>query len=390
MALPFRYNVLSLAARPTSTITSMLLIAIVIATFAYLQAITDSAFATMAATGDPNTLIVLSQSAESESISRVGKDDLNKLEMTPEAVRGSTGPIISAEVVAISSAETREQAGFSVNAAVRGVDYDAACAVRHGRVRLVAGRPFQPGTYEVMVGDSTRRLFRGHEIGDEILLGTRGIRPFKIVGIFTTDGTSADSEIWGYVETVRDAYGRTSYSSARMLVDGEQAGRRAIDFINGPEVALSARTEREYFSNISTNQAATQVLSIVMIIIMGTAAAFAVANTMYAAVAGRVREIGMLRAVGFARVSILTSFVLEGLLLAAAGGVIGCGLSLLCDGMRRNVLPRTFTTVSYALDITPKILGTSLIVAIAIGLIGSIMPAWRAARMSVTTALREA
>lgn len=390
MALPFRYNVLSLAARPTSTITSMLLIAIVIATFAYLQAITDSAFATMAATGDPNTLIVLSQSAESESISRIGKDDLNKLEMAPEVVRGGTGPIISAEVVAISSAETREQAGFSVNAAVRGVDYDAACAVRHGRVRLVAGRPFQPGTYEVMVGDSTRRLFRGHEIGDEILLGTRGIRPFKIVGIFTTDGTSADSEIWGYVETVRDAYGRTSYSSARMLVDGEQAGRRAIDFINGPEVALSARTEREYFSNISTNQAATQVLSIVMIIIMGTAAAFAVANTMYAAVAGRVREIGMLRAVGFARVSILTAFVLEGLLLAVVGGVIGCGLSLLCDGMRRNVLPRTFTTVSYALDITPKILGTSLIVAVAIGLIGSIMPAWRAARMSVTTALREA
>jgi len=390
VALPFRYNVLSLAARPTSTITSTLLIAIVIGTFAYLQAVTDSAFSTMAATGDPNTILVLSQAADSESVSRLGKDELNKLEMTPGVVRNGSGPIISPEVVAISSGYTKDDDNVTVNAAVRGVDYDAACAVRHGRVRILAGRPFQPGTYEVMVGASTQRLFRGHDIGDEIQLGTRGVRPFKVVGVFTTDGTSADSEIWAYSETIRDVYGRGSYSSARMLVPDEQAGRTAIDFINGPEVALSAKTEREYYTTLSTNQTVTQVLSVIMIIIMGTAAAFAVANTMYAAVAGRVREIGMLRAVGFGRVNILTSFVLEGLLLALTGGVLGCALSLLCDGMQRNMLPRTFTTVSYGLAITPKIIGTSLIVAVAIGLVGSIMPAWRAARMSVTTALREA
>lgn len=390
MALPFRYNVLSLAARPTSTLSSIGLIAVVIATFAYLQAVTDSAFSTMAATGDRNTILVLRQGATSETVSYLGQDELNKLSITPDVVSDADGPIISPENVAISSAFTREDDQVAVNAAVRGVDFDKANKARHGRVHIIAGRPFTAGTEEVIVGDAVRRAYRDHDIGDEVQLGSRGPRAFKVVGVFTTDGTAADSEIWAYVETVRDVYGRSGYSSARMIVPDEQAGRRAIDFINGPQVGLSAKTEREYFSDLSTNQAATQVLAIAMIIIMGTAAAFAVANTMYAAVAGRVREIGMLRAVGFGRVSILTSFVLEGLLLAVAGGALGSGLSMLCDGVQRSILPTSFTTVSYALEITPKIIGTSLAVAVAIGLAGSIMPAWRAAKLGVTTALREA
>jgi len=242
----------------------------------------------------------------------------------------------------------------------------------------------------VIIGDSAHRLYRNHEIGDEIDLGTRGKRPFKIVGIFTTGGTAADSEIWGYVETLRDVYARRGYSSARMLVANEQDGRTLIDYVKGPAVELNAKTERTYFTDLNTNQAATQVLSVVMIVIMGIAAAFAVANTMYASVAGRTREIGMLRSLGFARTSILTAFVLEGLLLAFMGGATGCLLSLLSHGVQRNVLPTTFTTVSYTLEITPKIIGTSLVVAIAIGLIGSIMPAWRAARMHVVSALRDA
>lgn len=390
MALPFRYNVLSLAARPTSTLSSVGLVAIVIATFAYLQAVTDSAFNTMMATGDPNTLLILSQSAESETVSGLGKDELNKLDLAPQVVRDGAAPVVSPEVVAISSGFTHEDDNITVNAAVRGVDFDAANRVRRGRVRMVQGDRFTPGRYEVIVGVAAQRLFRNYNIGDEIQLGTRGVRNFKIVGIFTTDGTAADSEIWAYVESVRDVYGRNGYSSARMLVDNEQDGRQAIAYINGPEVGLTARTERAYFATLNTNQTTTQVLSVAMIIIMGTAAAFAVANTMYAAVAGRVREIGMLRAIGFARISILTAFVLEGLLLAVAGGVAGAGLSLLCNGMQRNILPTSFTTVSYTLTITPKIVVTSLAVAVAIGLVGAIMPAWRAARLGVTTALREA
>jgi putative ABC transport system permease protein len=209
------------------------------------------------------------------------------------------------------------------------------------------------------------------------------------VGIFTTGGTAADSEIWAYVETVRDVYGRTSYSSARMIAPDQQAVRQAIEFVTGPEVALTARSEREYFSELQANQSTTQMLSVVMIVVMGIAAAFAVANTMYAAVAGRVREIGMLRAVGFARISILTAFVVEGLLLAGVGGALGALLSFAWNGAQRNLLPATFTTVSYSLQITPKIIVTSLVVAVVIGLAGSIAPALRAARMSVTSALRE-
>lgn len=396
MAIPFRYNALSLAARPTSTISSIALIALVIATFAYLQAVTDSAFNTMAGTGDDKTLIVLAQSANSETVSGLTRDQLNKLGTVPDVVRDGAGPLVSEELVAISSARTREAAksngkdDVKVNTAVRGVEFEPARKVRHDRVRLLEGRVFQPGTYEVIVGSAAQRLYDRFNVGDEVQLGTRGMRSFKIVGVFTTGGTAADSEIWGYGETLRDVYSRNGYSSARMLVTGDEAARKAIAYIEGPSVALTAKTERQYFEDLNTNQSMQQTLSIAMILIMGIAAAFAVANTMYAAVAGRTREIGMLRAIGFGPVNILNAFVLEGILLALGGGLLGALISLCFNGMQRSILPQTFTTVSYTLEVTPKIVLVSLAVSVAIGLVGSIMPAWRAAKLGVTTALREA
>jgi putative ABC transport system permease protein len=390
MALPFRYNVLSLRARPTSTLSSIGLIAVVIAAFCYLQAVTDSAFQMMAGSGDPNTIIVMAQAAQSETVSALSKDSLNKLQGVPVGVRRGTAPLISAELVGIAGASMPDDPSVTVNAAVRGVDFELASAVRHGRVRIVAGRLFQPGAYEVIVGATAARTYRNFGLDGEILLGSRGIRPFKVVGIFTTDGTAADSEVWGYVETLRDLYSRTGYSSARMLVNGEQEGRELIRYIEGPEVELTASTERDYFRELNTNQTVTQYLSVAMIVIMGIAAAFAVANTMYAAVAGRTREIGMLRAIGFGRTSILNGFLLEGLLLSLGGGLLGCGLSMSFNGAQRNMLPTTFTTVGYTLQITPKIVGVSLAVALGIGLAGSLAPAWRAARLNLVSSLREA
>lgn len=389
MPLPLRYNYLSLAARPTTTISSLGLIAVVIATFAYLQAVTDSAFNTMMATGDPNTVLVIAQSADSETVSPLDKDMLNKLEMVSGGVREEKGPVISPEIVAISSAQTPDSGDAVVNAAVRGVDFEKANKIRHGRIKLIEGRAFNAGTYEVIIGKSANKLYLHHNIGDEVQLGTRGIRNFKIVGIFDTGGTAADSEIWGYVETVRDVYSRERYSSARLLARDAEDARQMIAFIQGPSINLTAKTERDYFMSLRSGQETANYLSIAMIIIMGIAAAFAVANTMYAAVAGRTREIGVLRAVGFGKVSILSAFVLEGLLLSVSGGVLGCLISLACNGMQRKMLPATFTTVSYTLAITWKIIGTSLAVAMAIGLMGSIMPAWRASRLSVVKSLRE-
>lgn len=389
MGLLLRYNALSMLARPTSTLSSIALIAVIIAVFAYLQAVTDSAFNTLAGTGDPGTIIILSQSATSETVSGLAKDSLNKLEAAPGLVREGDNAVISPELVAISSAKTVSGDEVAVNVAVRGVDFDRANRVRRDRVKIIAGRPFEPGTAEVIIGEAAHALYRDHDIGQEIQLGTRGSRMFKIVGVFSTGGTAADSEVWGYVETLRDVYGRTRYSSARALAVDEPSMRQAIDYIEGPAVGLTAKSEQDYFRELNTNQTATQVLAIAMIIIMGIAAAFAIANTMYAAVAGRTREIGMLRALGFGRTSILTSFVIEGLLIATAGGLIGCALSLVCDGMRRNMLPTTFTTVSYTLHITPQIMVTSLVIAMAIGVAGSIMPASRAARFKVIEALRQ-
>lgn len=389
MALPLRYNVLSLTARPASTISSVLLVALVIGVFAYLQAVTDSAFNTMVGTGDPNTVIILAQSADNETVSRLTNEEVNKLGMAKGVVTDGGGPLISREITGISSAYTADSGETMINTAVRGVEFDNANRVRHGRVKFVAGRAFEPGTAEVIVGRAASRLYKGHQLGDLVPVGTRAGRDFKVVGIFDTGGTAADSEIWADVETMKDVYGRESYSSARMLVEDQQAAARLIDFAKGPGLEFGAKTERDYFRELNTNQNATQILGVAMIVIMGIAAAFAVANTMYAAVAGRVREIGMLRAIGFARTSILTAFVLEGLLIAVGGGILGAAGSLFCNGMQRNMLPATFTTVSYSLEITPRIIGVCLAVAAAIGLVGAMFPAWRAAKLSVVSALRD-
>lgn len=390
-ALPTRYNILSMFARPIGTISSVLLIAIVIAVFCHLQAITDSAFNVMASTGDPLTVLVLSKSADSETVSYMGKDEVNKLELAPNAVNDEKGPIISAEVVAISSASSQREPDVKVNAAVRGVDFDLANKVRDNRVKIVEGRVFKPGTYEVIVGESAAKSYLNHQIGDDVELGNRGIRKFRIVGIFSTGGTAADSEIWGYAETLRDVANRTGYSSVRLRAKSSAGVTEMTQYIEGPAVELTAMSEREYFSDMRRNQDATKVFSVAMIIILGIASAFAVANTMYAAVAGRTREIGMLRAIGFSPTSVLTSFMLEGLALSLFGGVAGCVLGFaLSNGLRENMLPGAFTTVSYQLAITPKIVGVSLAVAISIGFVGSILPALRAARMPVTRALREA
>lgn len=389
MALPTRYNVLSMFARPVGTISSVLLIAVVIAVFSYLQAVTDSAFSVMSSTGDPLTVLVISQSADSETVSGLGKDMVNKLEQAPGLVSDANGALISAELVAISSASSIKDPQVKVNACVRGVDFERANAVRDGRIKLSKGRVFSPGAYEVIVGESAAGAYAGHNLGDEIEIGNRGIRKFKIVGVFATGG-AADSEIWGYVETLRDVYNRSGYSSVRLRAQSESTAEQMIEFVEGPSVELTAKTEREYFSEMSRGQDATKVFGIAMIVILGIASAFAVANTMYAAVAGRTREIGILRAIGFRPLSVLTSFVLEGVLLSAAGGLLGCVISLFANGLRENILPGAFTTVSYELAITPKILVVSLAVALTIGLVGSVLPALRAARMPVTSALRQA
>src|SRR5262245_30842696 len=148
MAL-LRYNLLSLLARPATSLASLGLIGVIIAVFAYLQAVTDSAFRTMSATGDPLTVLVLSQAATSETVSGLSRDQLAKLELTPGTVRGERGPLISPELVAISSARADTTSDLRINAAVRGVDFTLAGRVRHDRLRLLEGRPFQPGTLEV-------------------------------------------------------------------------------------------------------------------------------------------------------------------------------------------------------------------------------------------------
>ncbi|HEY3242887.1 MAG TPA: FtsX-like permease family protein [Phycisphaerae bacterium] len=369
---------------------SIALIAVVIGVFAYLQAVVESAVRVLARSADPNAIVILSPGALSETVSNLQKDQINRLETIPQLVRDADGPIISNEIVALSSAVPREGGDVTVNAAVRGVDLARANRVRHGRVHIMpGGRAFRPGASEIIVGAAVHHLHRNHDPGDEVVLGTRASTAFRIVGVFDTGGTAADSEIWGDVERFRETYGRTGYSAARVLVPDGNAAWQAIQMAQGPSVGLSAQTESDYFRRLGTNQRPTFVLSIAIVIILGIAAALAVANTMYASVAARTGEIAMLRTMGFVRSSILAAFVLEGLALAALGGALGVLLSCLWYGTQQKMVSGMLTVVSYRLAITAPIAATCLAVGAGIGLAGTLLPAWRASRVDVVTALRE-
>jgi putative ABC transport system permease protein len=266
-----------------------------------------------------------------------------------------------------------------------------AFKVRNG-IKVVQGRSFTPGLYEVIVGKKMAERVTGLDIGSTISVQKKD---WKVVGLFDAGGSSFESEIWGDYNAMAPAIGRTGgcESLTVRLQDPKTLSAFDKDVRANPRVQLQIDSEPKYYENLAGGTAQALLgLAAFVSIVMSIGAVFGAMNTMYAIVSQRTREIGTLRALGFSRFSILFSFVFESVLLAALGGVLGCLLAFLTVNGLTTATGQTnsFSELVFAFQITPPVVAIGLGFAVLMGFVGGLLPALRASRMPITTALREA
>jgi putative ABC transport system permease protein len=252
---------------------------------------------------------------------------------------------------------------------------------------LAEGRWFSTGQREVMVSKSVKKRF-GAEIGKTLAFG-KGL--WTVVGVFDASGTAYDSEIWGDVNQMANDFDRTGgYSVAHIRATDDVAADSLTKVLaDDQRLKLEGVAEMEYFAKQTRSGAPIQFVGTLVAIIMAVGSCFAAMNTMYAIVAARTREIGTLRALGFSRFAILFSFVLESVFLAVVGGALGCLLAFPMNNFSTGT-GSGFSELAFAFKITPPTLIIGIVFAALMGVFGGLLPAFRAARMPITSALREA
>ncbi len=389
MTLPLTYNWRNLFVRRFSSGLTVLVVAVVTAVLCVLLSFASGIAASLAASGRPDNLMVLKPGATAESTSLILPEEANTLVQTPGLRLGADGqPLLSRELSLQTNIAHRARADIEANVAVRGVDPEAFQV--HSDLKLLpGGRRMQPGAMEVIVGKAASQRFRGLDVGQSVELGPGGNRRFTVVGIFECGGSAFESEVWGWRTVITDVYKRRFISSVVLRLTSSADAERAIQFIRGGNVNLAARRETDYYHELSAKTREIVVLTSILIGIMAVGAAFAVANTMFAAVDGRRREIAMLRTIGFSRTAIVVAFLFESTLLCALGAVFGLSVGLVFSGWRSDFLSdATWTVLVFELAVTPRVLLVSFGMALLVGVLGALAPALRASRIPIISALR--
>ncbi len=343
--------------------------------------------ATLDATGSDDTAIILRGGSQAETNSVILRDQVPLVSSLPGIARDAGGqPLLTAELSQVVSLKTRAD-GSDANAQLRGIG-EEAWQVRPD-VRLVEGRRFQPGLQELVVGQGAQSQFQGLEVGSTLEFANQ---QWAVVGKFAS-GDAYDSELWGDAQTIASTYRRNAFQSITVRTDGT-AGfaqlKAAMDA--DPRLKLDVETTRSYYRKQS-GQLSTliNILGTVIGAIMAVGAVFGALNTMYAAIAGRAREIATMRAIGFRSLPVVLAVMLETMLLALLGGVLGGLIAwAIFNGYTVSTLGNNFSQVVFQFKVSPQLLWSGLKWALGIGLIGGLFPALRAARMPVTAALRDA
>ncbi len=342
--------------------------------------------ATLDRTGSDDTAIILRGGSQAETNSVITRDQVPLISSLPGIARGADGkPLLSPELSQIINLPSVGD-GTDANAQVRGVG-PQAWALRQ-QVKIVEGREFESGLRELVVGQGAQSQFRGLKVGDSLSLANQD---WAIVGKFAS-GDAHDSELWADAETLASTYNRSAYQSITVRTDGDgfKAFKAAMDA--DPRLKLDVLTTRDYYSRQSEGlNKLIKILGTVIGAIMAVGAVFGALNTMYAAVAGRAREIATMRAIGFRGTPVVLAVMLETMLLALLGGLLGALLAwAVFNGYTVSTLGQNFSQVVFQFRVSPELLWTGLKWALGIGLVGGLFPALRAARVPVTEALRSA
>lgn len=343
--------------------------------------------ATLASTGSTDSAILLRAGSQAETNSIITRDQAPLLAALPGIARGADGrPLASPELSQVVNLPTVAD-GTDANVQFRGVG-PAGWAIRP-QLKIVEGRRFTPGLREIVVGTGAQKQFRGLQVGRQLKLANQ---QWTVVGAFTS-GDSHDSELWADAEILGPAYQRGAYQSMTVKLAGRDGLRQLKAALAAdPRLKLDVETTRDYYGKQSEGLARLiRILGTVIGTIMAIGAVFGALNTMYAAVAGRAREIATLRALGFRGLPVVTAVMLETMLLALLGGLLGAAIAwVVFNGYTVSTLGQNFSQVVFQFRVTPELLWTGLKWALGIGLVGGLFPALRAARLPVTEALRGA
>ncbi len=382
-----RIGVASLPQRWGASSVIIVGIAGVVGVLVAMLAMGDGFKATLDNTGRDDTAIVLRGGSQAEINSVITRDQLPLVSSLPGVAKGADGkPLVSPELSQVVVLPSNSDGG-DVNVQFRGVG-EQAWAVRPN-LKIIAGRKFTPGLREIVVGKGAAAQFRGIEVGKTLDLAHQ---QWTVVGEFSS-GDSYESELWADTETVASTYDRQAYQSLLLHTDGKNGLKQLKAALDAdPRLKLDVETTRDYFAKQSGQLSGLiNILGKVIGTIMAIGAVFGALNTMYAAVAGRAREIATMRAIGFRSLPVVLAVMLETMLLALLGGVLGGLIAwLVFNNYSVSTLGSNFSQVVFQFKVSPQLLWSGLKWALGIGLVGGLFPALRAARLPVTEALRSA
>ncbi|MBI4879247.1 MAG: ABC transporter permease [Planctomycetes bacterium] len=387
MALvPLTYNLRSMLVRRSATLLTVLGIGATVAVISGVLALQQGFERLFAASGRADLAVIMRQGSTDEGSSILDREDANALvKSSPEIAEDEDGrPLASME--SYLGVRRFKVDGGETNVAVRGIQ-PLSIRLAGAALKLVAGRHFTPGSDEVIVGAKLSGRVRDCQVGDVIVFNTT---PFRVVGVFECDGPFA-SEIWGDVERIGAALERPVYNRiVALLKPGVALEDFAARVEKDEQAHAMVESEREYLTKQTRAMSAALLwLGGVLALIMGVAAIFTATNTMLAALAARTHEIGVLLALGFRPAAVFCAFLAEAVLLCLLGGAAGCLMTLPLNGIETGTTNyQTFTEVAFAFRVTPQVLVVAVTFSLLLGLAGGALPAWRAARMNPTAALR--
>ena len=386
MAIPISYSFRNLWTRRLTTVLTASGMGLVVFVFAATLMLAEGLRKTLVETGSYDNVVVIRKSANSEVQSGVERSQAAIVESLPEVAIGQDSrPLLDKELVVLINLPKRGT-NKPANVVIRGVG-PASLPLRP-QVRLVAGRMPRPGSDEIIAGKSIAERFRGGGIGERLRFG---MREWTVVGIFAAGTTSFNSEIWGDVDQLMQAFRRPVYSSVMFRLRDSSAFAEVKGLIESdPRLTLEAKRETRFYADQSEAMAKfLRILGLALTIIFSLGAVIGAMITMYAAVANRTTEIGTMRALGFRKGSILVAFILESLFL----GLVGGGLGVFCASFMQLITIstmnwQTFAELAFSFALTFEIVWKSLLFSVLMGFTGGALPAVRAARMNIVDALR--
>ncbi len=379
-------NLRSVLERSGSSLVIIVGIAGSVAVMVSLLAMAEGLSSTISSTGEEDRVIILRDGSSSELSSGVAMTELDTVSSSPGIKSIDGEPMIAAELFAIIDLK-KKGAESTSNLPIRGVQ-PASFRIRP-EVVIIEGRNFTTGTAEIIVGKGANNQYEGLEIGDQIKVRDSFA---TVVGIFSSNGDVHESEIWADLATAQGLFRRGASASSMILkLDSPDSFNEVGLFVESyPNLELKVQSESDFYENQSSGADLIKVFGQVVGYIMAIGAVFAALNTMYSAVSTRLVEIGTLRALGFKGTTVLLALLIEALLLATIGGLLGGTIAyILFNGYTVSTLAgASFSQTAFAFAVTGEIIQQGLTLALLVGFIGGVFPAWNAARRDITEALR--